>query len=86
LILFGAIDDRGGTTSVGRMGLGSTLKNYPLLPLHQSGVVKDAVPTGRPHEYALVRVSITPVPGSPQFKAQNPIAMRRGLLTWVTLG
>jgi hypothetical protein len=85
LILFGAINDRGGTASVGRMELGSTLKNYPLLPLHQSGVVKDAVPTGKPHEYALVRISVTPVPGSPQFKAQNQIVMHQGLLTWVTL-
>ena len=86
LVLFGAIDDRGGTASIGRMELGSALKNYPLLPLHRSGVVKDAVPTNKPHEYALVRVSVTPVPGSPQFKARNPIVMHRGLLTWVTLG
>jgi hypothetical protein len=59
--------------------------NYPLLPLDQSGGIKDAVPTGKPHEYALVRISVTPVPGSPQFNAQTQIVVHQGLLTRVTL-
>jgi len=85
LILFGAIDHGGGSASIGQMKLGSALRNYQLLPLHQSGVVKDAVPTGKPHEYVLIRISVTPVPGSPQFEARNPVVVHQGLLTWVVL-
>jgi hypothetical protein len=98
LILFGGmevherihgLDMHGGTANVGRVYPDSSMQNFPLRPLYTSAFVADAIPTGKPHEFVLIRYAMVPEPGSPTYKDVSGTVRNTGpfraLLTWITL-
>jgi hypothetical protein len=81
LLLFGSIDQRGGTAAAAKIFAGDgALEVLPLEPLHESGSLEDAVPSGIPGEYATVRIIVRPIPPARVLPGH---AWSESVLTWL---
>jgi hypothetical protein len=94
LVLFGSqeihvrengIEKHAESANIGRVYPDFSVKNFPVNPLFQSGVVADAVPADKPHEFAIVRITVWPIPGTSEYRDKHSTVVHRCVLTWIGL-
>jgi hypothetical protein len=88
LILFGGTWGPESTSAVGIRDTHGRMVRYALTPRFQSNWIDDAVPTGRPNEFVVIRTLLSFYPGSVGWPKPPPAAelfIHRPVVAWVTI-